>query len=333
MTIHQDTNRPPIYEHDGKVYYRASAMGGCINELILFRKGELGEDKTMYIEKVLEAGHEHEPAVRDYVAQEANVEILLESEPVQLEVVPGHVIVGNTDGRVRGEDGDFGAEIKTLGPDSFKNFIRSGLDKFPEYQWQLSIYMYATEMPWLYAAAERSREEVDGEYEFYVDPETTKILPIIYDPPITLAKIRRKVRRIEALAQVPLEELPQCEKAKFCSMVRFHDLIGGNIEAEESEKIGLNDPLHDLLMRRQQLKDHATMLEKERKELDKEILSKHMEGPAYIEGKGRWVPVLQAGREKLDKDQLRIDLGDEFDKYVSQGNPYSYLRFYEDKEE
>ncbi len=328
MTIHQDVSRPPIYEDDGKVYYRASALGGCINELVLFRRGELGEDKSAYIEKVLEAGNEYEAAVRAHVAQQLDLTVVSHEDPVEWEVAPGFFVTGNTDGRL---NNGHGLEIKTLGPDSFKNFVRSGLEKFPEYQWQLSVYMHAVGLPWLYAAAERSREEVDGEYEFYVDVNSTKILAPITEPPIPVERIRRKIRRVETLAQMEIEELPQCEKTKFCSMVRFHELIGGNIEAEAAEEVKPGDELYELLLRRQQLHDHQKMLDAERKELDREILQKHLEGPATVKGKGRWVPVLAKGNERVDKNQLRIDLGDEFEKYVTEGSPYSYIRFFEEK--
>jgi len=167
MTIHQDTDRPPIYQHDGKWHYRASALGGCINELVLFRRGEQGEDKSAYIERVLEAGKDHEEPVRDEVLDKLGLELVAPRDAVYLEVLPGHVVVGNTDGRVKFEEkfGEMGLEIKTLGPDSFRNFVKSGLEKFPEYQWQLSAYMHGVGLPWLYAAAERSREEAEGEDE------------------------------------------------------------------------------------------------------------------------------------------------------------------------
>lgn len=332
MTTHTDVSRPPIYEgEDGTVYYRASALGGCVNELVMFRRGEQSESKTTYIERVMEAGKEYEADIRVQVAQQADYVIESESESVQLEVDPGHIIVGNTDGRMSWGLSTVGTEFKTLGEDTFKKFVRSGLETFPEYQWQLSIYMHAVGLPWLYAAAPRMREkDEDGEWRFWVEVDQTKILDLIDEPPIPLSRIRRKVRRINTLAQMDFSDLPPCEKTKFCSMVRFHDLIGGNIEAEEAEKLGKGDELYDLLRRRQTLKDLEDDTAKDRKAIDVE-LKQLMEGPAQITGIGRWVPVNKPGRVTLDRHQLTMDLGEGIEKYEKVGSPYREIRFYREK--
>lgn len=333
MTVHHlDLSRPPIYRDDnGSTFYRASSLGGCINELVLFAQGEEGEFHSSYIERVLEAGSEYEPAIRQKVVSDAGLEIVTESDPAILEVIPGHYVVGNTDGRVKNSAGEMGLEIKALGPDSFGRFVKSGLEKFPEYQWQLSAYMLATELPWLYVAAERSREEVDGEYHFYVDADKIKMLPLITEPPIPLSRIKRKVRRIATLAQLPISDLPPCEKAKFCSMVKFHDLIGGNVDAEQGEIVEMGDELYPLLVERQRLKGLEDEYGGKRKEID-DKLKDLMEGPAIVEGLGRFVPVLMPGRVTLDQQQIRLDLGEEVAKYEKQGSPFSQLRFYAEKE-
>lgn len=335
MTIHQDVTRPPIYEQKGTWFYRASVLGGCINELVLFRKGEVGTEPSTYIEQILEAGKEYEDEVRIQVAQQNDMTVLSDSEPVELEVAEGHVVVGNTDGRMswsatKGVSPERGVEIKTLGEDSYATFVRTGLEKFPEYQWQLSAYMHGVGLPWLYAAALRTREKVDDEWVFSVDLSQIHTLPIIKEPPISLSRIRRKVRRINTLAEMEMTDLPPCEKTKFCSMVRFHDLIGGNIEAEQAERIDENDELHDLLVKRQELKDLEDVTSRERKTVDIE-LKRLMEGPAAIEGWGHWVPVFKPGRMTLDRKQLAMDLGDGIKKYERVGNPYQEIRFYREK--
>ena len=340
MTIqHTDVNRPPIYEDEaGIVHYRASALGGCINELVMFRRGEQSESKTTYIEQVMETGKKYEADVRVHVAQQAEVTLLSDSESVELEVDPGHVIVGNTDGLVQGKglrhdtaERELGIEIKALGEDTFGKFARSGLEQFPEYQWQLSVYMHATGLPWLYAVAPRIREkDENGDWKFWVEVDKTKILDLITEPPIPLSRIRRKIRRINTLAQMDFKDLPPCEKAKFCSMVRFHDLIGGNIEAEEAEKLSDDDELYDLLQRRQVLKDLEDDTARDRKAIDVE-LKQLMEGPAQIAGIGRWVPVNKPGRVTLDRSQLTMDLGEGVEKYEKVGNPYREIRFYRAK--
>ena len=332
MTSHTDVSRPPIYEDEaGTVFYRASALGGCVNELVMFRRGEQSESKTTYIEGVMEAGKEYEAEIKFKVVAQTDYVISSESDAVQLEVTPGHVVVGNTDGRLTFNDESVGVEIKTLGEDAFKKFVRSGLETFPEYQWQLSIYMHAIDLPWLYAAAPRSREkDDDGEWKFWVEVEQAKILPLITEPPIPLSRIRRKIRRINTLAQMDFSDLPPCEKTKFCSMVRFHDLIGGNIEAEEAEKLGRGDELYDLLRRRQTLKDLEDDTARDRKAIDAE-LKQLMEGPAQIAGIGRWVPVNKPGRVTLDRHQLTMDLGEGIEKYEKVGSPYREIRFYREK--
>ncbi len=329
-TQHTDINRPPIYEMDGTVYYRASALGGCINELVMFRRGEQSESKTTYIEQVMETGKEYEADIRVHVAQHEDMTVHSETWAVELEIEPGHRVVGNTDGSLVKNDSRFGSEFKTLGEDAFKKFVRSGLETFPEYQWQLSVYMHALDMPWVYAAAPRMREKEEEGWRFWVEVDKTYILPLITEPPIPLSRIRRKIRRINTLAEMDFSDLPPCEKAKFCSMVRFHDLIGGNIEAEEAEKLGKGDELYDLLRRRQVLKDLEDDTAKDRKAVDAE-LKQMMEGPAQIEGIGRWVPVNKPGRVTLDRNQLTMDLGEGIEKYEKVGNPYREIRFYRAK--
>lgn len=326
--LHEDVARPPIYQQDGVWYYRASAIGSCINELVLLRKGEEPEWKTEYIERVLEVGNEYEDEVRTLVAESINATVTADTESVQLEVAPGHVIVGNTDGRLEGPEA--GIEVKTLGETAFANFLKSGLDRFPEYQWQLSVYMHATSLPWVYAAAPRDRwKDDDGEWQFKVDVSKTHILPLITEPPIPLSRLRRKVKRIETLAALPIEDLPACEKAKFCSMVRFHDLIGGNMEAEQGELVEPGDELYDLVLKRVELKAAEDETVKARKTVDEE-LKRLMEGPARIEGVGRLVPIVSQGRTIYDYRQMVLD-GLDIDGYQRQGSPYSQLRWYEEK--
>lgn len=336
---HTDTDRYPIYEIGGVVYYRASAIGGCINELVMMRRGELGEDRSQYIQDVLDTGKDTEAAVKAAVATQVDMTLAADHEAVALEIDPGHVIVGNTDGRLAGPftnlsytGTEAGVEIKTLGEDSMRNFIRSGLERFPEYQWQLSVYMHATGLPFIYAAAPRMREKADGgTWRFWVEPEKVHILGVITEPPIPLVKIRRKIRRINALAELGMDQLPMCEKAKFCSMARFHDLIGGNVEAEMAEVVESDDDLYGLVVRRRELKMEEDRIAAERKDVD-EQLKALMEGPVAIRGLGRLVPVLMPGRTTYDTQQMVMELGAEaMEKYEKQGSPYAQLRWYEEK--
>ncbi|MFQ5524238.1 MAG: hypothetical protein ACE5F5_11805 [Acidimicrobiia bacterium] len=328
--LHTDSDRPAIYQSEGVWYYRASALGGCINELVFLAKGEQPAEKSDYIQQVLQAGQDWEGPVRERLASDAGYEIT-PGEPAILEVAPGHVVVGNTDGKAIDGDEVLGVEIKTLGEESFGDFCRSGLDKFPEYQWQLSCYMHATGLPWLYAAAPRLRsKDEDGNWEFDIDLDQIHVLPVITEAPIPLSRIRRKVRRINTLVEMDPADLPPCEKAKFCSMSRFHDLIGGRLDAEEAEQVPAEDELYTLLLLRQSWKDKEDEARRKRREID-DKLKLLMEGPATIEGVGRWVPVLKPGRVTLDRSQLALDLGEEIAKYEKQGQPYQEIRFYREK--
>ncbi len=126
-----------------------------------------------------------------------------------------------------------------------------------------------------------------------------------------------------------IEELPVCEKSKFCSMQRFHDIIGGNVEKEEASQLDEEDDneLLGKLVRRQEIMDQIKALEAERKTIDAE-LKEVLEGPVSIPGVGKWTPISKSGRVSIDRDQMILDLGAEVvAKYEKVGKGWTEIRF------
>jgi hypothetical protein len=202
------SDRPDAYvDTDGAVTLRAYAIGKCSRALWAALNEVESLAPSEHLETIFAEGHLHEEAVRQLLVSEG-AEIDAQHE-VTLWVIPGELkIVGHLDGIIE----NWGQiwEGKALGKDGFRRFQNVGFDAYPEYPWQISTYMIATELPALYTVKNRDSGEI--------------IRLVLDTPPISRAEINAKA--IGVYTAWKNQEMPACDPERFlCSYSFLHDEI------------------------------------------------------------------------------------------------------------
>jgi uncharacterized protein (UPF0335 family) len=224
------------------VVYRASAIGGgCLTAFAAIAKGVVLEPPPAWIQERFDEGHRFEGVVlqwdgkkdasgnqfvtREIATFESDSWKLVEDGQYAVELVVSEdlygrrvIIRGHMDGialvsalgPTRSHSNIKAVhEAKAFGPSYRDKWLSKGLAAFPQYQWQLSIYMHATKLPALVTVGIKSDEAT----EFGVrDRSKVKIEDVTCEwvdkPPIPLSRIKARVAEIEAL--IDSGELPDC---------------------------------------------------------------------------------------------------------------------------
>lgn len=164
----------PTYDEEGNYIYYASELGSCTKYLIGKRMGY--EDKTRGgddqgpLPLLFEEGHLHEEAVIGKLRSDGWT-ITGQQEVVKLSVgVAGTVIIGHLDGTGGSNSGSYYSsggvrvvEVKSSGQDQFQVIKKHGFDApglMQKYKWQISVYMFAKEMPGLFVFKNRNTGEL-----------------------------------------------------------------------------------------------------------------------------------------------------------------------------
>lgn len=182
------SNDPIAYERDGRVYYRASALGGCLVALAATRQG-LGEKETPgHMQEIFDRGHETE----DYWMGkygEAHQVIDRQMEVV-LPVTNKISVVGHIDGRKTHLVPGRVVEFKSQSDDEYDGYSPAHWENHPlwsKYAWQVSPYMIACNAELEIIRAKRSNPD-----DFVID--------VIERPFHSLDEIRERVLEAEAMA-------------------------------------------------------------------------------------------------------------------------------------
>lgn len=194
-------DRDSVYVEDGVVVYRASAVGGCGEALLAMRSGQTAMMPPAWFQEKLDEGTEWEAYIVGAALAEWDGELISSQDEIELALTPNLIIRGHTDGRATGrryldddlyEKIEVGIEAKKLGPSLFKKW-QAGLESFwsacPYYRDQLTLYMHATGLPFVYAV---------GEW----DPDKLEVVRVhtklITTPPGDINQIKAKVLSVEA---------------------------------------------------------------------------------------------------------------------------------------
>lgn len=173
---------------------------------------------TERIDTILSEGHLYEQAVRELLESEGAV--IEDQEQVTLWIIPGKLkVVGHVDGNIS----NWGQvwENKALGKEGFKRWRNVGFDAYPEYPWQISVYMLALDMPALYTVKCRDDGQIDR--------------MVIQEPPVSLKEIRAKLLGVYTAHKS--SQMPACDPERWlCSFYFLHD------ERQEKEEFELDDP-------------------------------------------------------------------------------------------
>lgn len=266
------------YDTDGALTVRASAVGKCSRSLWAVLEEIDPVAPSDKIENIFAEGHLHEQAVRELLESEgAEIE---DQEEVTLWIIPGRLkVVGHVDGKIT----NWGQvwENKALGKEGFRRWRNVGFDAYPDYPWQISVYMLALDMPALYTVKCRDDGSLDR--------------MVIDEPPVSLTEIRAKM--VALYAAHKKGEMPACDPERWmCSFYFLHD------EMEEHETFTLDDPYYEsaasrLMDLREQIK-FLTDMEKELKgDLNGLAAGIHVAGDYEIE-------VTQVTQNRFDQSKL-----------------------------
>lgn len=328
-------DRSTVYSEKGTTVYRASGLGYCVRALAAIGQGyaeAIKQERKELMERSAKEGNLHEGAVRDsLVGLGYEFWGYDDSENVfELQVIPGVIIRGHTDGQGRwvgeGESPykvDLDAlsrphteeillEVKTMSTKQFAKWQLHQFSQFPKYASQISAYMAAfPNHDVIYVVKRRE----DG---------LTDIRIIPFDrPPIQIISVKAKILMAEKHRRHG--GWPKCdlENTYFCDYWYLHDE-----EEDEAQEDFLTEEMEFVLgelvteyLKLKEIEVAGKDAESKRKKLNPEILNmlgKLDQANFSHDGTNYRVTRGKGGGESVKKDELRILLGDEWDKYVSK---------------
>jgi len=277
-------NRPNVYEDDGMWVYRASSLGNCVKALTAARLGYEAFPHPDWLLKKFDEGNAAEPILIDrflsyypnvdWYMLDPNDEASYGAYPhvkymnthdgqftCQIPVGATAVIRGHMDGiAANGTGGRVVIECKAFAASYWDKYMSKGIEAFPYYATQLSLYMHATGLPGMFVIGLKNADGIiDDESPLHVDWFDT--------PPIGLGAIKARVAKIERIAATG--ELPACDQNQYpCQFVYLHD------EQEKDEVPEIVSPELDAFA---ELYEQGCVLEKEGKGL-KEFAKEQIAG-------------------------------------------------------
>lgn len=220
-------DRPARYvEDDGRVIYRASAMGGCPRALMLTGLGYTGEPWGSWFQEVLDEGTRMEDEILAGYTTNTGHEIVDRQREYDLELLEGVFVRCHIDGKYPNKTssgGDLVVDAKKIRAGGWNEFARRGVEMHMHWVWQVAAIQHATGcsrfdlVGGLYRPADAEKGVTEGidkvRYRVYSEP----VLP--------LKALRRKVWEVEELiAANPDPTTVACAPKMFpCPYRSFHD--------------------------------------------------------------------------------------------------------------
>lgn len=275
-------DKPLAYvDADGVVCISGSAAGKCSRAIWASLQEITPVAPAERLESILTEGHLHEAAVKELLESEGAV--ISSQDEVELWVIPGKLkYVGHVDGII--ENWGQGWENKAFGKEGFRRWRSIGFDAYPEYPWQVSVYMEATKLPFLYTVKCRDDGQLDR--------------MVLTEPPIPLVQLQAKA--VGVYVAYNQHEMPACDPERWmCSFFFLHD------EAAEGETFELDDPFYEatagrLAEVREQIKYLNGLEEGLKGDLNKLSPGIHIAGEYQIE-------VTEVKATKFDKDAAKAE--------------------------
>lgn len=276
--------------------YRASALGSCPAALMAERVG-ITPALSVYnpLKKAFARGNQAQGLVEEELVGKG-WQISDQEKEVRLNVVPGVFVSGHIDCiGVNPYDFPMILEIKSFGESNLGKWSKypgGGLEAFPKYAWQLSVYQWAlakngVPMPGMMVIKPANGGELRSK---------------MYETPVfSLGAIKARVLKIERAAKE--KRVLECDKPLMypCPYVFLH-------EDEESDKPEVvEDPVLDRLA---QGYDEARMMEKAGKEAKAEILEKiveHLHGRVKVDTVSWSVGSVNGNRTTYDPGKLEAE--------------------------
>ena len=212
-------DRPNVYTEDGKTIWRASALGNCQTSLAWAYLGTEAEPAPEFLHAAFEEGAAMEDTLIDKLIDKHNLKPL-DDPPFEvddsgqyvLELAWGsHVVRCHPDGVFDSAYGPVVVEVKFVG-DALWNKLNKDIKLVPNYAWQASVEMAASDMKLVYGIGRK-------------DPETRKLVEftdkLYYDAPYSKGQIKKRVAEVVTMTKE--EDMPHCEYPMFpCAYWPFH---------------------------------------------------------------------------------------------------------------
>lgn len=215
-------DRPPVY-FDPDVdrwVYRASSLGRCDRELVLWRQGQEGFLTPDWMQTRFDEGHEYEDEILARYEAKRNAKVTDRQGVVEILVGKHAMVRGSIDGADL--DRNTIVDAKFLGPDLFKK-LQAGLRAFPSYAWQQAVYAHGMGAEQVCLAMALKDVEGDGDERKVVGIADYFELWVDLDELPSVPEIKARVMRLEKLAAGT--DLPACpDPTPFpCPFHHFHD--------------------------------------------------------------------------------------------------------------
>lgn len=216
-------DRPPVY-FDPDVdrwVYRASSLGRCDRELVLWRQGQEGFLTPDWMQTRFDEGHEFERRILDtYLSKGEGRELRDHQTQVAIAVGKHAMVRGSIDGW--DSTSNTVVDAKFLGPDLFKK-LQAGIRAFPSYAWQQAVYAHGMGAEQVCLAMALKDVEGDGDERKVVGIADYFELWVDLDELPSVPEIKARVMRLEKMAAGT--DLPACpDPTPFpCPFHHFHD--------------------------------------------------------------------------------------------------------------
>lgn len=283
---------------DGRIEYRASALGGCDMALLAARLGydavPLKPDAS--IMKVFDRGKRIE---FDYLQSHRQIREM--QQEIYLDITGRLKIIGHIDGYEAGNIVEIKSQNRVAWDEFESKHWSAGL--FPKYKWQVSCYMHAYEAPLKLIRVLVDDNGVAKEENIsYVD-----------EPFYSLSEIRARILRVEAAAATGVLSA-ECNKMFPCQYFYLHDEIDREL---------IDDDTVEALAREYQAAGAEAKAARGKADMAKRALREAVEGDKYSTESGiRITFYVSKNPPKLDKELLVPFLeknGRSLDQFMMQG--------------
>lgn len=227
VTTREATPSQAQYAIDGKViYYRASAIGGCLRKLYFARMGFDGKAPTDNMQAIFSKGHELEPIILQRLIDEQGWQLREYQGTIEFQVYKNVYVTGHYDAEgmhpvwTNGEW--IPVDAKSFAQSTMDSWMAGGIDAFPHYAWQQSAYAIGM--------------GVDRFCLPLLNKDTNELHVVIEKKlPYTKADFLLRLSYIED--HVAKNEQPDCDNSYPCPFYYLHDAKATDSLDESQEKM------------------------------------------------------------------------------------------------
>lgn len=329
-------DRPPVYYEGDVLIIRASAIGStCMWELVAAGQGMPLSDVPTALQAAFDEGHRLEPIINQML-DDMGYRITGEQVEGELVITPTLKIRYHPDGYIDhgiNEPGPFRIlEDKTMANDSWQKAAKGSVgDIFAEYNWQLSVMMWANydgaPMPALWVGYNKGNSDGSECLD-----QGRLLFQKVDVPPIDITELRAKALMIQSLVEGdPIMDSPlTCDYTHYpCRFLAFRpeneskvDVgnVPENVEVPEDKR----EEVDNLV--RQYLHNKGIVDEAKQKQDEARDALLALAGPNKKLLTDRWIiPVITSSNSTYDWASVPEPLKKELAKYKKHTS-YSFLR-------